>query len=101
TPQASDNSTVLNVGDFVAVNASKNRRAQQHSTSGPQQIQYQSFKNNKFQQSSTRFWIWFGTRCSTWRPSLQVLALAAGSVVAGVEADRDRHQSHYRRNRAS
>lgn len=41
------------VGDFVAVKASNNRRVQQLSTSGVQQIQHQSLKNNSFQQSST------------------------------------------------
>jgi len=49
----------------VSVKASKNNKAQQLSTSSVQQVQYQSLKNNKFQQSSTGFWIWFGTRGST------------------------------------
>jgi hypothetical protein len=51
--------------DFVAVRASKNHRVPQLSTSTVQQVQYQSVRNNKLQQISTRFGIWFGTRCST------------------------------------
>ena len=55
------------VGNFVAVKAAKNHEVQQHSTSGPQRIQYQSVRNNKFQQASIRGGIWFGTRWSAMR----------------------------------
>jgi len=54
----------MTVGDFVSVKSSKNHKAQQRSTSSVEQVQYQSLKNNKFQQSSTGFRIWFGTRGS-------------------------------------
>lgn len=41
--------------------------SQQLSTSGLQQIQYQSVRNTKFQQNSIGYGIWFGTRWSaTW-----------------------------------
>ena len=52
------------VGDFVAVRTSRNHRVLQLSTSDVQQVQYQSIKNNRIPQSSTRFGIWFGTRGS-------------------------------------
>jgi len=51
--------------DFVAVKASKNHKVLKLSTSGSQQVQYQSLKNLKFQQGSIMVGIWFGTRCST------------------------------------
>ena len=50
---------------FCAEKASNVNKSHQRSTSRPQQVQYQSLKNNKFQQSSTGFGIWFGTRGST------------------------------------
>jgi len=50
-----DQLTFPTVGDFVSVKSSKNHKAQQRSTSSVQQVQYQSLKNNKFQQSSTGF----------------------------------------------
>jgi len=37
------------VGDFVAVKASKDHKAQQDSMSRLQQVQHQSLENNKFQ----------------------------------------------------
>jgi hypothetical protein len=46
----------------VAVKASNFNKEQQVSTSGRQQVQYQSLENLKFQQSSIGFGIWFGTR---------------------------------------
>src|SRR5215471_21250660 len=59
--------TCVTGDDFVSVRASKSHKVQQLSTSEVQQVQYQSLKNKKFQQSSTRFWIWFGTSGSaTW-----------------------------------
>jgi hypothetical protein len=57
------------VDDFVAAKASYFNKPQQLSTNGPQQVQYQSLENNKFQQVSIGFGIWFGTRCSTRRSS--------------------------------
>jgi hypothetical protein len=45
----------LIVGDFVAVKASSRHKLQQLSTNRLQPIQEQSLKNDKFQQSSTRF----------------------------------------------
>jgi hypothetical protein len=41
------------VGDFVALKASNNHKVQQLSTSRLQQVQHQSLRSNKFQQSST------------------------------------------------
>src|SRR5262249_24243842 len=49
---------------FCAEKASDFNKSQQPSTRGLQQVQYQSLKNNKFQQVSTRVAIWFGTRGS-------------------------------------
>jgi hypothetical protein len=57
------------VDDFVAAKASDFNESQQLSTSGMQQVQYQSLKNNSFQQSSTGLGIWFGTRGATRLPS--------------------------------
>ena len=54
-----DAASFATVGDFVAVKASKNHRVQRHSTIGLRRVQCQSFKNNRFQQSSTRFGVWF------------------------------------------
>jgi hypothetical protein len=54
----------LPVDDFVSVKASDFNKLQQLSASGPQQVQYQSFKNIDFQQTSIRVGIWFGTRGS-------------------------------------
>ena len=53
------------VDDFVAVKAFDLNKSQQLSTSGLQEVQYQSVRNNKFQQASIRSGIWFGTRGST------------------------------------
>jgi len=39
-------------------------KSQQLSTSGPQQVQYQSLKNKKSQQIPIDYGIWFGTRGS-------------------------------------
>jgi hypothetical protein len=50
------------VDDFVVVKASAFNKPQQFSTSGSQQVQYQSVTNRKFQQTSTSPGIWFGTR---------------------------------------
>jgi hypothetical protein len=58
----------MNVDDFVAAKASNFNKSQMPSTNGPQQVQHQSLKSNKFQQVSIRVGIWFGTRCSTQRP---------------------------------
>src|SRR5690242_15140208 len=52
------------VDDFVAVKASKSHKVQRTSTSGPQQVQYQSVKNYKIPQRSIGNRIWFGTRGS-------------------------------------
>jgi hypothetical protein len=52
------------VDDFVAAKASDFNKSHQLSTSQPQQIQYQSVKNRKYQQTSIEAGIWFGTRCS-------------------------------------
>ena len=52
------------VDDFVAVKASKSHKVQRTSTSGPQQVQYQSVKNYKIPQRSIGDRIWFGTRGS-------------------------------------
>jgi len=52
------------VGKIVAAKASDFNKEQQTSTSGKQQVQYQSLRNNKFQQVSIGFGIWFGTRGS-------------------------------------
>jgi hypothetical protein len=49
---------------FCAEKASDFNKSQQLSTSGVQQVQYQSVKNNKLQQNSIGFGIWFGTRGS-------------------------------------
>jgi hypothetical protein len=49
------NEPILTVGDFVAVRASKNHKAQLLSIRSAQQVQYQSTKNNKFHQSSIGF----------------------------------------------
>jgi hypothetical protein len=49
---------------FCAEKASAFNKSQQLSTGGPQQVQYQSFKNLKFQQISISYGIWFGTRGS-------------------------------------
>jgi len=46
------------------VKASDFNKSQPFSTSSLQQIQRQSLTNNKFQQTSTRSGIWFGTRGS-------------------------------------
>jgi len=43
------------VGKFVTVGASEFSKSQQLSTSEVQQVQYQSLKNNRLQQSSTGF----------------------------------------------
>lgn len=48
------------VGNSVAVKASKDRKAQQLSTSRLQQVQYQSLSNRRIQQISTSVGIWFG-----------------------------------------
>lgn len=53
------------VGKNVAAKASSFNKSQQLSANGPQEVQYQSLKNLKFQQSSMSFGIWFGTRWST------------------------------------
>ena len=53
-----------NVDDFVTAKASNFNRVQQSSTSGLQRFQQESLRNHKFQQSSTGFGIWFGTRGS-------------------------------------
>jgi hypothetical protein len=53
------------VDDFVAVKAFDLNKSQQLSTSGLQEVQYQSVRNNKFPQVSIRRGIWFGTRGST------------------------------------
>jgi len=45
----------LTVGDFVAVKASKNHVLQLTSTTGMQQVQYQSIGSNRISQSSTGF----------------------------------------------
>ena len=52
------------VDDFVAVKASKSHKVQRTSTSGLQQVQYQSVKNYKIPQRSIGDRIWFGTRGS-------------------------------------
>jgi hypothetical protein len=52
------------VDEFEVAKASNFNKSQQLSTSGVQQVQYQSVKNNKFQQVSIRIGIWFGTRGS-------------------------------------
>jgi hypothetical protein len=44
------------VDDFVAAKASDFNKSQQLSTSGLQQVQYQSVRNNKFQQVSIGRW---------------------------------------------
>src|SRR6478672_12990596 len=49
---------------FCAEKASNFNKSQQLSTSGVQQVQYQSVRNNKFQQVSIRVGICFGTRGS-------------------------------------
>src|SRR4029077_19396460 len=54
----------LAVGKNVTYKASNFQKAQQLSTNGPQQVQYQSLKNLIFQQVSIGFGIWFGTRGS-------------------------------------
>jgi hypothetical protein len=54
----------MTVVDFVAAKASRILKAQQLSTSGLQQVQYQSLKNRKIQQISIRLGIWFGIRGS-------------------------------------
>jgi hypothetical protein len=54
----------LSVGKNVTVKASNFNKAQQLSTNDLQQVQYQSLKNRKFQQSSISSGIWFGTRGS-------------------------------------
>jgi hypothetical protein len=51
----------LNCRRFCAEKASDFTKSQQVSTSGVQQVQYQSVRNNKFQQVSIRVGIWFGT----------------------------------------
>jgi hypothetical protein len=48
------------VGNFVTAKASKNRKAQQLSTGGLQQVQYQSLRINGSQQFSASDGIWFG-----------------------------------------
>jgi hypothetical protein len=55
----SANPTVV---EIVTVKASKNLKAQQLSTTGMQQVQYQSLKINNFPQISITIGIWFGTR---------------------------------------
>ena len=50
------------VGNFVTVKAPENRKLQQLSTSGLQQVQYQSLRINRFQQISIGSGIWFGIR---------------------------------------
>jgi hypothetical protein len=47
---------------FCAEKASDFNKSQHLSTSGLQQVQYQSVRNNKFQQISIGYGIWFGTR---------------------------------------
>jgi hypothetical protein len=46
----------------TSLKASNLNKSQQLSTSGLQQIQYQSLKSNGFQQASIGSGIWFGTR---------------------------------------
>src|ERR1035441_7750963 len=52
------------VGNFVTAKAPENHKIQQLSTSGMQQVQYQSLRINRFQQLSPSDGIWFGTRGS-------------------------------------
>src|ERR1044071_3657516 len=54
----------LTVGKNVTLKASNFNKAQQLSTNGMQQVQYQSVRNIKFQRISIGFGIWFGTRGS-------------------------------------
>jgi len=58
------------VGKNETVKASDFNREQQFSTNGVQQVQYQSVRNNKFQQVSIRVGIWFGTRGRRFKSSL-------------------------------
>jgi hypothetical protein len=72
-------------GKFVTVKASKNRKIQQLSTSGLQQVQYQSLKNSKLQQvsPSTGTDLDVGLRLvldeKPIRLSMAILAFCAGS----------------------
>ena len=50
------------VVEIVTVKASKNLKLQHISTSGLQQVPYQSLTNHQFPQGSIGFGIWFGTR---------------------------------------
>ena len=52
------------VGKFVTVKAPENFKIQQFSTSGLQQVPYESLAPNRFPQVSVTFGIWFGTRGS-------------------------------------
>ena len=53
---------LTSVVDFVTAKAPNFNKFQQSATSEPQTFQQESLKNNKIQQVSTRFGIWFGTR---------------------------------------
>src|SRR5216684_8633368 len=55
---------ILNCRRFCAVKASGFNKFQQVSMNSSQQVQYQPLTNSKFQWSSTRVGIWFGTRGS-------------------------------------
>jgi len=50
------------VVEIVTVKASKNLKLQQTSTTGRQQVPYQSVTNLNFQQISIAYGIWFGIR---------------------------------------
>jgi hypothetical protein len=65
---------------FCAEKASDFNKSQQRSTSGLQQVQYQSLKNLKLQQVSISSGIWFGTRWSTPRKSFRFNTENAKSV---------------------
>ena len=52
----------VTVVEIVTVKASKNLKLQHISTSGLQQVPYQSLTNHQFPQGSIGFGIWFGIR---------------------------------------
>jgi S1-C subfamily serine protease len=59
-----DEGKIATVVEIVTVKASKNLKLQQISTTGTQQVPYQSVTNLNFQQISITYGIWFGTRGS-------------------------------------